>query len=342
MEELPLGAHEIRLETGASGICHSDWFAAHGNYPNLALPMVLGHEGSGTVVDVGADVRRVRRGDRVICTIYPICGNCWQCWNGRTHLCEGTGRVGGMPVLRRDGADIPTLAGLGTMAERMTVNEVNVVKVETDLPAEQLALIGCGVTTGVGSALWAAEVKPGSTVAIWGCGGVGLSILQGARIAGAAEIIAIDPFDSKREAAIQFGATHSVDPTREDAVARVKEITRGRGAEYTFEAVSTLDTMRNAYDAACRGGTVTFVGGLPWDLQFCLPANAIHMEAKRILGSAYGSAQALRDIPRLVALAETGRLDLAGMVSRRIGLADVDAAFAAMERGEVIRSVILP
>jgi S-(hydroxymethyl)glutathione dehydrogenase/alcohol dehydrogenase len=226
------------------------------------------------------------------------------------------------------------------MAETMTVNEVNVVKVATDLPDEQLALIGCGVTTGVGSALWTAEVKPGSSVAVFGCGGVGLSVLQGARIAGAAQIIAVDRFASKRAAALRFGATHTVDPAAGNPVGQVKSITNGRGAEYTFEAIGSVDTMAQAYDSACRGGAVTMVGSLSADARFILSANSIHLDAKRLLGSAYGSAQVRRDIPRLIALAESGRLDLGAMVSRRIGLADVDAAFEAMEQGEVIRSVI--
>jgi S-(hydroxymethyl)glutathione dehydrogenase/alcohol dehydrogenase len=244
--------------------------------------------------------------------------------------------------VRRNDVDIPTMAGLGTMAEVMTVNEASVVKVSTDLPDDQLALIGCGVTTGVGSALWTAGVRSGSTVAVFGCGGVGLSVLQGARIAGAAELIAIDPMPLKRAAALNVGATHCVDPTADDPVARVLEIAEGRGAEFTFDAAGTLDTMHGAYNAACRGGTVTMIGALSPELEFRVPANGVHMHAKRILGSVYGSAQALRDIPRLVRLVETGRLDLQTMVSRRIGLDDVNNAFTAMEQGEVIRSVIVP
>ena len=339
VEELPLGPREVRLETGASGVCHSDLSAARGQYP-IRLPFVLGHEGTGRVREVGRDVTGLRPGDRVICAFIQACGGCWQCLNGRSHCCEGAARVGGMPRVGRDGRELSTFAGLGTMAEAMTVNETNLVKIETGLPDEQLALLGCGITTGVGSALWTAEVKPGSSVAVFGCGGVGLSVVQGARIAGAAELIAVDPFASKREAAKTFGATHGVDPTVADPVDQVKEITHGRGAEYTFEVVGRVDTMRQAYEAACRGGTVTMVGALPADLELPLPANRIHAEAKRILGSAYGSAQVRRDMPRLVALAETGRLDIGSMVSRHIGLTDVDAAFLAMEQGEVIRSVI--
>jgi S-(hydroxymethyl)glutathione dehydrogenase/alcohol dehydrogenase len=185
-------------------------------------------------------------------------------------------------------------------------------------------------------------VEPGSSVAIFGCGGVGLSVLQGARIAGAAEIFAVDPFASKREAALRLGATHTIDPTEGDPVEQVKALTSGRGADYTFEVVGSLDTMRQTYDAACRGGVVTFIGGLRAELQLSLPANALHRDAKRIHGSVYGSAQVRRDMPRLIALIETGRLDLGAMVSRRIDLDEIQDAFVAMEAGEVIRSVIVP
>jgi S-(hydroxymethyl)glutathione dehydrogenase/alcohol dehydrogenase len=243
--------------------------------------------------------------------------------------------------VRRDGSDLAAMMGLGTMAEVMTVNEMSLVKVETDLPSEQLALIGCGVTTGVGAALWTAEVQPGSSVAIFGCGGVGLSVLQGARVAGAAAIIAVDPFESKREAARGFGATHTIDPTDGDPVEQVKSLTGGHGADYTFEVVGTLDTMRQTYDAACRGGVVTFIGGLHADLELSLPANGLHRDAKRIHGSVYGSAQVRRDMARLIALIEAGRLDLGTMVSRRINLDEIQDAFTAMDAGEVIRSVIV-
>ncbi|MFC3174293.1 Zn-dependent alcohol dehydrogenase [Novosphingobium bradum] len=339
VEPQPVSPCEVRIEVGASGICHSDYSIASGQYPAMTIPLVLGHEGAGRVIEVGSAVRRVAPGDRVICTFVPACGICWQCLSGRSHLCETNGKVE-KPKLMYDGRLIAALSGLGTMAPLMTVHETNVVKVETDLPDEQLALIGCGITTGVGSALWTARVEPGASVAIFGCGGVGLAVLQGARIAGAAELIAVDPFASKREMALAMGATHAIDPTAEDPVARIREITRGRGAEYTFEVISTPATMRQTYDAACNGGTATMVGSLSPSLELALPANGIHLTGKRLLGSAYGSAQVQRDMPRLVALAEAGRLDVGSMVSRRISLGEVNEAFDAMKRGEVVRSVI--
>lgn len=207
------------------------------------------------------------------------------------------------------------MTGVGSMAELMTVHETKVVRVDTDLPDEQLALVGCAVTTGVGAALWTAGVKAGSTVAIFGCGGVGQAAIQGAHLASAARIIAIDPVPLKREAALRLGATEAVDPLSADAVEQVRELTGGRGAEYTFDVAGRVDTMRQAFEAACLGGTVTFVGGPQSGLELALPANLMRSQGKRILGSHYGSAQIHRDMPRLVKLAEVGRLDIADMVS---------------------------
>jgi S-(hydroxymethyl)glutathione dehydrogenase/alcohol dehydrogenase len=341
VDPLPLGPSDVRVRTGASGVCHSDLSALRGQYP-FVPPIVLGHEGAGVVEETGSEVSRLAKGDRVIASFVSSCGFCYQCLRGRSHICETQPVLGARPRVTRAGHELIAMTGLGTMAEQMTVNEANLVKVETDLPDEHLALIGCGVTTGAGAAMWTARVEPGTSVAIFGCGGVGLSALQGARIAGAAQIIAVDPFPAKREAALQLGATHVVDPGDGDSVAQVKDLTAGRGAEYTFEVVGLLDTMRQAYEAAAMGGTVTFVGALRPDVELALPANALHAEGKRVLGSVYGSAQVRRDMPRLVALAEAGRLNLGDMVTRRMALEDVNSAMAAIEAGETIRSVLIP
>jgi S-(hydroxymethyl)glutathione dehydrogenase/alcohol dehydrogenase len=234
------------------------------------------------------------------------------------------------------------MTGLGSMAEVMTVNEAKLVKVETDLPDEQLALIGCAVTTGVGAVLWTARVEPGSSVVIFGCGGVGQAAVQGAVIAGATRIVAVDPSPLKRDAAVRHGATDVVDPDHDDPVERIRSLTSGRGAEYTFEVAGLLATMRQSVDAACNGGTATFVGALAADQELCLPADALRTQGKRILGSQYGSAQIRRDMPRLVRLAETGRIDIAGMVSRRLPLSAAEAAIEAIEAGEVIRAILEP
>jgi len=223
----------------------------------------------------------------------------------------------------------------------MTVDESMLVKVESDLPAEQLALIGCGVTTGVGAALNTAQIRPGSTVTVIGCGGVGQSVLQGARIAGASRIFAVDPVEMKRKTAEQFGATDLVDPTAGDPVEQIRAATGGRGTDYAFEVIGLPETILQAYEVARRGGTAVVVGMARFDAQVTFPAMSLFAGNKQLLGCMYGSAQVRRDFPRFVQLVETGRLDVGSMVSRHISLDEVNDAFRAMEAGEVIRSVIV-
>jgi S-(hydroxymethyl)glutathione dehydrogenase/alcohol dehydrogenase len=338
---LPLGPREVRVRVGASGVCHSDLSGARGFWAT-ELPLIAGHEGAGTVEEVGRDVTRVRAGDRIIASFAPQCGHCYQCLRGRGQICEYEKSLVGIRRGRRNGHEIQATAALGTMAEVMTIDEASAVRVETDLPYDQLALIGCGVTTGVGAALWTADIQAGTSVAIFGCGGLGLSALQGAVIAGAAQIIAVDPVPAKREAALRLGATDVVDPFAADPVEQIRELTAGRGAEYTFEFAGLVDTMHQAYDAAAPGGTVTFVGALPPELTITFAANALHSQVKKVLGCRYGSAQVHRDMPLLVKLVEAGRLDVAGMVTRRLRLDDINEALAAIEAGEVIRSVLIP
>jgi S-(hydroxymethyl)glutathione dehydrogenase/alcohol dehydrogenase len=341
IEPLPLGPHDVRVEVGASGVCHSDLSAQRGQYP-FELPIVIGHEGAGRVLEVGSDVTLVKPGDTVIAAFVAACGHCWQCVRDRSHLCEEARAIGQAPHAAIDGAALKSMAGLGTMAQEMSVHESSLVPVQTDLPFEQLALIGCGVTTGVGSALWTAQVTPGSSVAVFGCGGVGLSVLQGAVIAGAARVIAVDLALPKLDTARSLGATDVVRVDSGDVVEQVRSLTSGRGADFTFEVVGSPVVMRQAYDAACRGGTVTFVGAMSSDLALSLPANDLHSSSKRLLGSAYGSAQVRRHMPQLVSLAQAGRLNLAAMVSRSLPLDQVNEALDAMESGEVVRSVLIP
>src|SRR5579859_8156845 len=255
-----VGPHDIRLRIDASGVCHSDLSVKNGSVP-MALPVILGHEGAGTVLEVGPAVSRVATGDRVICSFTPTCGNCWFCLHDQSNLCVMPG-ASTVRALRADGTTISGMAGLGTFSDELVIPEWQAVRVQTDLPAEQLALIGCGVTTGVGAALNTARVVPGSTVAVIGCGGVGQSVIQGARIAGAARIIAIDPVELKRKTAEHLGATDLVDPSDAgaDAVAQVRQLTAGRGADFAFEVIGLPETVQQAYAMARRGGTVVVVG----------------------------------------------------------------------------------
>jgi S-(hydroxymethyl)glutathione dehydrogenase/alcohol dehydrogenase len=241
---------------------------------------------------------------------------------------------------RADGTAVPGFTGLGTFAETMTVSQHSVVKVDTELPDEQLALIGCGVTTGVGAVLNTARVEPGSVVAVIGCGGVGQAVIQGARIAGAARIIAIDPVALKRDTALTLGATDVVDPTDLNPVAAVKELTSGRGADYAFEVIGTPATIRQAVETARPGGTAVMVGVPRLDADLKIPPMSV-LQEKRILGCVYGSARVRRDFPRFIALVEQGLLDVGDMVSRTMPLDDVNEAVRAMQSGEVIRSVLV-
>jgi S-(hydroxymethyl)glutathione dehydrogenase/alcohol dehydrogenase len=234
-----------------------------------------------------------------------------------------------------------TMTGLGTYAESMTTSESQLVKVETDLPDEQVALVGCGVTTGVGAALNTGKVQPGSSVAVIGCGGVGQAVIQGARIAGAARIIAVDPVELKRKTSEQLGATDLVDPGEADPVEQVKALTGGRGADYAFEVIGLPATAMQAWNMTRPGGTTVIVGMPRMDDQISISQWQLFYEERKLVGCVYGSAQVRRDFDRFIGLIETGRLDVGSMVSRRISLDDVNDAFRAMEAGEVIRSVIV-
>jgi S-(hydroxymethyl)glutathione dehydrogenase/alcohol dehydrogenase len=335
------GPRDVVVDVSASGVCHSDLSVINGTLP-FPPPCILGHEGAGIVEHVGEHVTSLKKGDRVIASFVPACGSCWYCLHDRTNLCDDAFVAAMAPKgTRQDGTPVTGMTGLGTFAEAMTVAEAAVVKVETDLPDEQLALIGCGVTTGVGAALNTAQVEPGSSVAVIGCGGVGQAVIQGARIAGAARIFAIDPVELKRKTAEQLGATDLVDPAQGDPVEQVKTLTGGRGADYAFEVIGLPDTILQAWNTARRGGTVVVVGAPRMDANVTFPAFPLFYDEKRLLGCVYGSAQVKRDFHRFIALTETGRLDLGSMVSRRISLDEINDAFRAMQAGEVIRSVIV-
>lgn len=338
---LPPGPNDVVVQIDGSGVCHTEAAVLAGDLP-MPTPMILGHEVTGIVLETGKAVTRVKVGDRVISSGLPACGNCVPCTRGQTHLCELTFATPEVARARRaDGTDVRAFGSLGGFADMMTVPEASIVAVHTDLPAEQLALIGCAITTGVGSVLNTARLVPGATAAVFGCGGVGQCVVQGARIAGASRILAVDPVASKRQAAIAHGATDAIDPADGDPIEQIRALTRGRGADYSFEVVGRPETILAAYRAARRGGTVVVVGMPSHSSTVSFNGLELFLDAKEILVSNMGSSQIRRDFPRYVALAETGRLDLASMITRRIRLDDVNDALRAMETGEVIRSVIV-
>jgi S-(hydroxymethyl)glutathione dehydrogenase / alcohol dehydrogenase len=343
VDPLDPGPKDVTIRVMASGVCHSDLSASRGLLGPLGT-VVLGHEGAGVIEAIGSKVTGLGVGDRVIVSFRPVCGHCWYCVRGQTQHClTRVGLAGDAArVLRREGDTAKCFIGLGTFAEYMNVNETNVVKVETDLPYEQLALIGCGVTTGVGAALNTAQVTPGSSVAVIGCGGVGQAVVQGAKIGGATRIIAIDPVALKRDAALAFGATHTIDPSEVGSVEAVRALTGGRGVDYSFEVIGISTTMREAHAMLRPGGLAVLVGVPPEGVEVTFNARELQSGERRISGCSYGSAQVKRDFLDYIDYAESGQLDLASMVSRTIALSDIEDAFQAMESGAVIRSVVVP
>ena len=343
MEELvaaPLGDHDVEIRVEASGVCHSDLTLLSGLMPP---PAVLGHEGAGTVIAVGRDVSRVKVGDRVIASFTPACGSCWYCRHDSSQHCTRAFRLATtVRCHRHDGTPVLSASGLGTFGETLQAHEASVVAVRTDLPVDQLALIGCAVTTGVGAALNTAQVQPGDSVAVIGCGGVGQFVVQGARIAGAAIIVAVDPSAAKREFALGVGATHAVDPSDGGQLEALRALTGGRGVDVAFEVVGRPELVRAAFDATRPGGTAVIVGMPAIDAEVSLPMFPWFHAEKRVLGCNYGSAQVRREFPRLVALAEGGQLDVGAAVSAVRPLAEVNAAFDELRAGHVVRTVLHP
>lgn len=341
LDQPAVGPRDVLVRIAASGICHTDLHVINGHSP-LPLPIVPGHEACGVVEEVGSEVRRVKVGQRVLAAVSPACGTCWWCVNGMSNHCELGGPVKAAPRFTlADGRTAAAVCGCGTFAEAMVVDEASVVPTNTDLADEELALLGCGVTTGLGAALITAGVTPGSSVAVIGCGGVGQSVIQGARISGAATIIGIDLVHARREASLRAGATHVVDPAEADPVEQVRALTEGRGVDFSFEVVGLPNLMVQAFDMARKQGAVTLVGMPTTTATLTLPAISAIFSGKRLAGSVVGGAQILRDMPRFIRLAETGRLDLGGMVSNRIRLDDINEGIALLDRAEGTRTVII-
>jgi len=342
VEPLPPGPRDVVLEVRASGICHTDLSMRNGLFPMMFHgPMIGGHEGSGVVVEVGAQVSRLSIGDRVVTSFRPACGACVYCTSGRTHLCDSLGSFLQRPrASRSDGSHVVAMSGIGTFSELLTCDEASVVRIESDLPDAHLALLGCGMTTGVGAALFTARVHPGATVAVLGCGGVGQSVIQGATVAGAARIIAVDPVASKREIALRAGATDVVDPATGPVAAQVRELLRGHGVDYAFDVVGGVETFASTYGMLDKGGMLVLVGYGPMDLELRLPAFDLQSQEKTVKGCVAGSAQIRRDFQKFIDLIEHGRLKTADLVSQEVALDDINVAMNAMLSGEVVRSVI--
>ncbi len=336
------GPREVLINTRASGVCHSDLHFVEGKYA-IPMPAVLGHEAAGTVEAVGDQVTYLQPGDPVITCLSVFCGHCEYCLRGQPVLCTRTAVVRGPeqpPRLRQNGAALTQFAQLGAYAEQMLVHEHATVKVRDDIPFDRLALIGCGATTGLGAALNTAQVEPGSTVAVVGCGGVGLNCIQGAALAGALRIIAIDTVETKLALARDFGATDVIDASGGEVVAKIRDLTDG-GVDYSFEAIGLKETAEQCYEMLRPGGTATIIGMIPEGVKIEIDAGSFLRRERRLQGSSMGSNRFRTDMPRYLEFYRQGRLKLDELVSQRLPLSQINAAFADMKNGNVARSVLV-
>jgi S-(hydroxymethyl)glutathione dehydrogenase/alcohol dehydrogenase len=336
------GPGEVLVKTAASGICHSDLHVIEGGLP-VPPPCVLGHEPAGVVEAVGAGVADFAPGDHVIGCLTAWCGVCKFCTGGRPYLCptQFAGRPpGARPRLAAKGAPISQFANLSSFAEKMLCPERSLVKIRGDMPLDRAALIGCGVTTGLGAALNTVRIPAGASVVIVGCGGVGLAALQGARIVGAGKIVAVDTQPWKFDLARKLGATECVNPKDGDPVAAVQAATGG-GADFVFECLGSVPTVQQAVAMTGRGGTTVLVGVVPVQQLVPISAADLTLQEKNITGSYMGSNRFRFDMPKYVDFYLDGRLRLDEMISARIPLGDVNAAFERMRKGEAARQVIV-
>jgi S-(hydroxymethyl)glutathione dehydrogenase/alcohol dehydrogenase len=339
----PPKAGEVKMRIGATGVCHSDYHVIKGEW-QYGVPMILGHEAAGVVEEVGPGVSGIRPGDHAVLSFRPQCGRCRLCTLGRSVMCEGyTGNprlmYDGTARVHRDGEDLLIFGRMGSFAEYAIVSHEQVIPVSKDVPMEVLALIGCAVTTGVGAVINAAKVEPGSSVAVIGCGGVGLNVIQGAGLVSASQIIAVDLLDNKLEYARQFGATHTVNGSGGDAVEQVRDLTGG-GVDYAFEVIGNGRTVEQAIEMTRAGGTACIVGMAPQNSRSSFDPLLFVTKETKLIGTWYGSARPRLDFPRLIELTMAGKLKVQELISRRYTLDQINEGFDRLGRGEVARGVI--
>lgn len=340
-------AGEVKVRMAASGVCHSDLSIQNGTLMS-PTPVVLGHEGAGVVEEVGEGVTDLAPGDHVVISWVPQCGECFFCSRGQGQLCEQAGvalatggLLDGSTRFKSGDTALFQMAAAGTFSEVTIIPRIGAVKIPDDIDLTVAALIGCGVLTGTGAALNTANIAKGDTVAVVGCGGVGLNVIQGARLAGAAEIIAVDQNETKLAMAKNFGATTTVNASQGDAVSQVMGMTAQRGADVAFEVIGLGETIDQTITMTRRGGQAILVGVPRMDVNVNVPAFfGVVLAEKTIKGCWYGSSNVHTDVPKLVELYRSGELKLDELVSRTINLEDVNDAFAAMQSGELARSVI--
>ena len=340
------GPGEVRIQMVAGGVCHSDLYVMTGHL-SAPLPAILGHEGAGIVADVGAGVTSVRPGDHVIPLWRLSCGECEYCTGGRPALCPAgteirwSGRLlDGTSRFKLDGQEIKHFAGVSSFSNYTVLPEKAVLKIPDDLPLERAALLGCAVITGFGAVVNAAQVRPGRTVAVFGVGGVGINVVQGAVLAGAEKIIAVDLLESRLEHAKRFGATHVVNASAGDPVEQIRDLTGGRGVDYAFEVIGLPITMRQAYDCLAKRGVAMVVGITPTTAEVTVPSLSLVYEERVLTGSLYGSAAPKTDIPRLIDLYRAGSLMLDELLTRSYPIEEINQAYDALQSGETLRSVV--
>jgi S-(hydroxymethyl)glutathione dehydrogenase/alcohol dehydrogenase len=341
----PVGHNEIRVRTAAAGICHSDLYHLRGVF-DVPMPTILGHESAGVVQEVGRGVTDFVVGDHVITCLTPFCGRCQLCLSGRSYLCSGVHslrRPEEGPRLFQGDNTVHQFLNISSFAEEVLVHESAAVRIRSEMPLDLAALIGCGVTTGMGAVLNKADVRPGQTVAVIGCGGVGLSALQGARIAGASRVIAVDPSADKLNVAISMGATDVIVVNRDggvdDTALQIRELTKG-GVDHAIEAVGSAATASAAVECLAVGGVATIVGLMPSGITFPVQGRLL-LDDRRVQGAYMGARNFRVSMPMFVDMYLDGRLLLEEMVSSRIGLGDIDDAFRSMERGDALRDLVV-
>ncbi|MBX5449039.1 Zn-dependent alcohol dehydrogenase [Thermogemmatispora sp.] len=342
----PPKEQEVLVRMVAAGVCHSDYHVVKGDLPAY-LPMALGHEGAGIVEQVGPGVSDLKPGDHVLMSFIPACGSCPSCVSGHSNLCDkGAGTLSG-PLLdgtfRMHGekGNIGQFCYIGSFSEYTVVPAMSVVKIADYYPLNRAVLVSCGVPTGVGSVIHRARVTPGSTVMVIGCGGIGMNIVQGAAIAGARMIIAVDIHDFKLEKAKEFGATHTINASQEDPVNKALELTWGVGVDYAFEAIATPETIAQAFNATAKNGTVVVAGLSPFLAQ-AIPISPLNLVLyqKTLMGTLFGDSQPRNDIPMLLRMYESGKLKLDELVTRTYKLDQINEAYEDLLAGRNIRGVI--
>lgn len=339
----PPKAGEVRMKIAAAGVCHSDLSMTNGTVPT-GLPLVLGHEAAGIVDSVGEGVTHVSPGEHAVLSFIHSCGGCFHCLRDERFLCQAIPAIGlyadGTKRVRQGDTEFFCMTALGAMAEEAICPAMSVVPIEKDIPFQLAALVGCGVTTGVGSVIKTAQVEPGSRVAIFGCGGVGLAAIQGARLAGASRIIAVDTAESKEPFARQCGATDFINASETNPVKAIKELTDGIGADYAFEVIGVASVMEQAHLATRRGGTTVIVGLGKFKETMKLDSMMLSLEAKRVLGAMYGSVNPRLDFPKFLDLNRRGKLDLGALVTKTYTIDEAPQAFEDMQKGVNARGVI--